>query len=387
MKIDRLISDLGNSCSQFLINGNYFEIPSSVKFITEAEAKGSFAESVDQEALINELVLRVKFEEKEYFVKIGAKAFNDALANSHIEQLHDKTTSDVTFVIWASSIAYYHAIHHPEVDDDTVTIMINSSMIPVWLAKRAEKFSVVIDRMKNRFLTEVEIELLTQGFNRKLKVKVVNSTTRIEGETQRFALKYDLDLKLQESAIHYKDAYVVIDDIGGQTQDLVKLQKGLKKPASADDFQSVTDVSFLKVLENLRKEKLMMYFTDLRTFEEFIVKSVPKQSFVYTNPTTWQSDDLTDLIEPTLKRFVKVTMEKCLTTFSSTFKTGDEVYFIHTGGVVETLKSYYQEYLLERLGDVAVERHIFPVEGRKLNLYGGEIVAKHEALKNEKMKL
>jgi plasmid segregation protein ParM len=112
------------------------------------------------------------------------------------------------------------------------------------------------------------------------------------------------------------------------------------------------------------------------------LKNVEKRRYVYTDPTTWEKEDFTDIIEPELKRFVEVTMKKLLSAFQ--FSPFDDVYFVHIGGVTELLKPYIQEYLVERLSlEVAQERHIFPQEARKLNLYGCEIVAKDEEIKKE----
>ncbi|WP_027416570.1 hypothetical protein [Aneurinibacillus terranovensis] len=383
MKINRWICDFGNSINQHLIDGYYFEMPSSIYEITEKEARGIFAEAVDRETLLQQLVIRVTIDGKNRFFKVGEKAKGDVLGNAHIEKLHDKTESLTVWVTWLAGAVFYHSYQHPDKGDDIVEISYFLTMLPTWLVKKADKFTDMLSKMADRFKgNSTEVELLTPNFERTLTIEVEDSVCRIEGETARFALQYDLELNPLESAKKFEQAIVVIDDIGGQTQDLSKLRKGLKRPESADDFASFTDQSYLKTLEKLRTTKLMTHFNDVRSLESFILENISKRCFIYLDPTTKKETDFTEEIDQTLCEFVKIAMQKALTTFH--FLPGVPVYFVHIGGVASALQEYIKEYLNEELGEkVAGEYHLFPADSRKLNLYGGEIVAKSELKKRE----
>lgn len=376
--IDRWVADFGNSTNQQMINGYYFEMPSSIYEITKEDAEALFAQSVDKEALIDQLVVRVPIDEKDRYFKVGNKAKADVLGNRHIEKLHDKTESQTVWVTWLTGMAFYHAYMFPSKKEDTIEVQYFGTLIPVWLAKRAKKFTEILSKMANRFIREegFEVELLTPDFERTLTIIVKEAKSRVEGETARYALKYDLELnKNEEQMKKHEAAIVVIDDLGGQTQDLSKLRPGLKKPASADDYASFTDKSFLKMLEDLRITKLMTHFNDLRSLEEFVRHNIKSKQFIYKDPTTKSEVDFTAKIEVMLREYVKIASEKCLTAFQ--YALGEEVYFLHIGGVAEEVQDYMMEYLIERLGkEIAEKYHLFPEHSRKFNIHGLEIVAK-----------
>lgn len=387
--IDRWVADFGNSTNQQMINGYYFEMPSSIYEITKEDAEGLFAQSVDKDALIDQLVVRVPIGGKDRFFKVGNKAKADVLGNRHIERLHDKTESLTVWVTWLAGMAFYHAYQFPFKKEDTVEVQYFGTLIPVWLAKRAKKFTEILSKMADRFISEegLEVELLTPDFERILKIIVQEAKARVEGETARYALKYDLELnKNEEQMKKHEAAITVIDDLGGQTQDLSKLRPGLKKPASADDYASFTDKSFLKMLEDLRITKLMTHFNDLRSLEEFVRHNIKSKQFIYTDPTTKQEVDFTAEIEVMLKEYVKIASEKCLTAFQ--YGLGEEVYFLHIGGVAEEVQGYMMEYLVQKLGEEIAEKyHVFPEHSRKFNIHGLEIVAKsHLKKKAENVK-
>ncbi len=379
MNITRMVTDFGNSISQIIIDGYYFEMPSSIYEITEKEAKGLFAESVDAENLIQQLVVKIPIDGAERYFKVGEKAKADILGNTHINKLHDKTESLNIPVIFLTSLAFYHAYKVKDLKNNNSNIVIEyfSTMLPTWLVKKANRFSEMLEKMAKRFEGEFEVELLTPNFERSLKIHMKDTTCRVEGETARYALKYDLELNKLESANKFDHAITAINDLGGQTQDLSKLRKGLKKPASADDFASFTDQSYLKMLEKLRTTKLMTHFNDLRSLEAFIYEKVKSKKYNYVDPTTRKETDFTDVIEEHIREFVKVAIQKAITTF--TFPSGQTVFFVHFGGVTEVLQDYMKEYLVKELGEeIASEHHIFPPDMRKLNIYGLEIVAKDE---------
>lgn len=379
MNINRVVADFGNSTCQFMINGHYFEMPSSIKEISMQDAKGLFSNDVSKESLHQQLVIKLPSGEEGcyQFFKVGESAKTDLLGNAHIHGLHDKTKSMTVWASFLGGLAYFHAMKHPELDKDTIEIGYFGTLLPIWLVKKANSFSEKLKAMEERFKSDVTFELITAGFQRELTIKVDVSKCRVEGETARFALKYDLELNEKDDLDIFNNAYVVMDDIGGQSQDLVKLQPGLKKPQTASDFASVTDQSFLNVLETLRTDKLMDYFNDVRSLEIFIWKNASKREYIYTNPITHKTEDLTDFIEPYLHEFAKVAMEKTLQTFH--FSQGDSVYYMHIGGVNQVLKFYMIEYLRQKLGaEITDMYHIFPEDSRKFNIHASEIVAKSE---------
>lgn len=384
MKISRWVCDFGNSINQHLIDGYYFEMPSSIYEITEKAARGLFAEVVDPESLLKQLVVKITLDGKDRYFKVGEKAKADALGNAHIEKLHDKTESLTVWVTWLAGLAFYHAYRYPDLQRNSsvdVEVGYFLTMLPIWLVKKATHFNEMLDKMAKRFTT-AQVELITPNFERTLQVQIAETVCRIEGETARFALKFDLELNPLDAASRFDQASVVINDLGGQTQDLVKLRRGLKRPESADEFSSFTDQSYLKTLEKLRTSKLMTHFSDLRSLEAFILENIKQRKYVYIDPTSQCETDFTEDIELTLREFVKIVIQKALNAYR--FVPGENVYFVHIGGVTDSLKVYMKEYLEEHLGtSIANEFHIFPEDSRKLNLYGGEIVAKSELKKKQ----
>lgn len=256
MNIDRVVTDFGNSLGQNMIDGHYFEMPSSIKEISEKEFQGMFAHSVPKESLDAHLVIKLVVDSHERIFMVGKRAQTELFGNAHIYTLHDKTKSETVWVTWLAGIALYHALKCPELKQDTITIEYFGTLLPVWLVKKANSFKEKLALMAGRFLEETSFELITPGFSRELTIKVNYAECRIEGENARHALKLDLEGNPREEAKRYKEAYTVIDDIGGQSQDLCKLQPDLNGAQKSDDFVSSTDQSYLSVLEKLRTDKL-----------------------------------------------------------------------------------------------------------------------------------
>ncbi|MGG4145660.1 hypothetical protein ABEW34_21420 [Paenibacillus algorifonticola] len=376
MNINRMVADFGNSLGQFMIDGHYFEMPSSIAEITEKDFQGMFAHTVPAESLMNHLVLKIAIEEGHLYFMAGKKAQADLLGNAHIHSLHDKTQSQTVWVTWLAAIALYHATKEPDMKEDTISIEYFGTLLPVWLVKKGSSFKEKLSVMSERFLSEVSFELVTMGFQRKLHLKIEQAQCKVEGENARHALKFDLEGNPKEDAMRFKDAFVVMDDIGGQSQDLCKLQPDLRGAQSADDFVSSTDQSYLAVLEKLRTDKLMDYFRDVRALEEFVLKHIATRKYLYLDPVKHAEHDLTDVIEPILADFAEVAMQKALQSFH--FQQGDLVYYVHIGGVNQALREYMMAFLGGYLGEaVAKKYHLFPEDSRKLNIYACEIVAKN----------
>ncbi len=376
MNLRRFVSDLGNSTSQFMIDGHYFEMPSSCTEISRAEAESVFAGNIDQEDIINNLVVRVRYEDQDRYFKVGSIAARDAFADDHIQQLHDKTESIKTFVNWMAAVAFYHAYKSPDPQEDEVSIQYCSTLLPVWLLKRAPKFKMMLDKMASRFIGDVgEVELLTPGYERVLHIHSKESECRIEGETGRFALSRGLDLRPLESASQFNDCIVIMNDLGGQTHDMSKLKPGLKRPGGSHDFASNTDQTYLQHLENLRKTKLMTHFSNLRSLEKFIEKNIHQKKYVFISSTTGQQTDFTEIIDHSLSQFARIVVENSLHAFS--LSSGQAVKFVWIGGVAPLLKDYISAYIADQYGEqILKENHVFPENARLLNIYGLEIIAK-----------
>jgi plasmid segregation protein ParM len=371
-----MVTDFGNSIGQHMIDGHYFEMPSSIKEITEKDFQGMFANNISENSLDEHLVIKLLTNKHERYFMVGKRAQTELLGNAHIHTLHDKTQSMTVMVTWLAGLAFYHALKCPEMNQDTVTVEYFGTLLPVWLVKKANSFKDKLAVMSERFQTQITYELITPGFSRELTIKVNYAECRIEGENARHALKQDLEGNAREDAKRYKEAYTVMDDIGGQSQDLVKLQHDLNGAQKADDFVSSTDQSYLAVLEKLRTDKLMDYFKEVRSLETFILNHIESRSFLFKDPVSHADYDLTRDIEPVLHDFAAVAMQKALQSFS--FKQGDLVYYVHIGGVNQVLREYMMEYLIKILGDaIAKKHHIFPEDSRKLNIYASEIVAKN----------
>ncbi|WP_138753515.1 hypothetical protein [Paenibacillus sinopodophylli] len=376
MQIKRMVTDFGNSIGQHMIDGHYFEMPSSIKEISVKDFDGMFAHNIPEDSLDEHLVIKLLVDSRERYFMVGKRAQAELLGNDHIYTLHDKTQSMIVLITWLASIAVYHVLKRPEIDQDTVYIDYFGTLLPIWLVKKANSFKDKLETMSHRFLADVTYELLTPGFNRTLTINVNYAECRIEGENARHALKQDLEGNFKEDAKRYNDAYTVIDDIGGQSQDLVKLQHGLSGAQKAADFVSSTDQSYLAVLEKLRTDKLMDYFKDVRSLESFIIQHIETRRFLYKDPVSHKDQDLSIFIEPVLHDFAAVAMLKSLQSFS--FNQGDLVYYVHIGGVNQALRFYMVTFLTKKLGEeVANKYHIFPEDSRKLNIYASEIVAKN----------
>lgn len=73
------------------------------------------------------------------------------LGNIHINKLHNKTESDIPYVMFLASIAYYNIIKGKDKEDNHVTINYFSTMLPIWPLKKTNKFSEMRRRWPNVF--------------------------------------------------------------------------------------------------------------------------------------------------------------------------------------------------------------------------------------------
>jgi plasmid segregation protein ParM len=357
-----------------LIDGYYFEIPTNVVELSEEAAKSYFVASINTP---NELLRRllisttIRGEDKKRYFLVGEEAEKHLLANQHVNKLHDKINSHIPYVMFLAATAYYQALKGKN-DESEVEIEYFSTMLPIWLLKRTNKFSEAQSAMADRFLGEHTVDVLTPGLERTLKINVLESYCRIEGEIARLALKKDLSLQDKEEAKQFENHDTVLVDIGGGTIDLVLLPAGLKPPKSRESMQIVERLSYLAHIDKLRKEKFLEYFSDLRSFEAFIVENYDKEKMELRDRNTGKSIDLTEQIRKSLKEYAKNLIEKIREAMPA---PADKVYkYVYFGGVAPILKNAIKEVLKEEIAeDIVEENHIFPEDSRKLNLYGLEI--------------
>lgn len=383
MKINMMNKDSGNSLDMNLIDGFYIETPTNVVEISKDEAESHFVVTiVNPKELLSRLLISTTIpgEDNERFFLVGDEAAKHALANNHVNKLHDKITSPIPYVMFLSAISFYHAINKQQApDDNTVEIKYFQTMLPIWLLKRTAKFSEAQNAMAERFAGEHEVTIHTPGMEKTLKITVEKAACRIEGEIARLAIKKNFELEDREEARQFDNNDTVLVDIGGGTIDLVLSPAGLKSPKNRDSMQSIDKLSYLSHIEKLRKEKFLEKFSDLRSFEIFIVNNFQKPKMELIDGNTGQRIDLTDKLRSSLKEFAKFLILKIQDVMPA---PADKVYkYVYFGGVAPILETSIHEVIEEMYGtEIAQANHIFLPESRKLNLYGLEVKSRGEIL-------
>ncbi|MDP4106354.1 MAG: ParM/StbA family protein [Bacillota bacterium] len=378
MDIKRQNVDFGNSIFQTLVDGYYFEIPTNVVEITKEKAEGHFPTTFeDPQSLLHSLLVSTTINGVEKFYLVGDAAENQILGNIHINKLHDKTESEIPYVMFLASVAYYNVLKGNGKEDNRVNIDYFSTMLPIWLLKKTNKFSEMQNKMAGRFKGEHQVAVLTPGLERVITIHVETSKCRIESEVARWAIKKDFDLQDREEANAFQNYETLIVDLGGGTVDLALLQTGLQAPKSRDSFNCYTDISYLKHIEKLRSEKLLEHFDDVRSLEEFIINNIEKTKMEQLDGNSGKKVDLTEQIHESLREYTQILLTKIENTFPS---PKDKVYkYVYIGGIAGILKKFIQESIDTRYGAEIRERnHLFLPETRKLNLYGLEIISRHE---------
>ncbi|WP_420974188.1 hypothetical protein [Bacillus thuringiensis] len=388
MKITMMNKDFGNSLDMNLIDGFYIETPTNVVEISKDEADSHFVATItNPKELLSRLLISTTIpgEDTERFFLVGDEAAKHALANNHVNKLHDKITSPIPYVMFLSVVSFYHAINEAhESDDNTVEIEYFQTMLPIWLLKRTAKFSEAQNAMAERFAGEHEVTIHTPGMEKTLKITVEKATCRIEGEIARLGIKKNFELEDREEARQFDNNDTVLVDIGGGTIDLVLSPAGLKSPKNRDSMQPIDKLSYLSHIEKLRKEKFLEKFSDLRSFEAFIVNNFQKPKMELVDGNTGQRVDLTDKIRSCLKEFAKFLILKIQDVMPA---PSDKVYkYVYFGGVAPILETSIHEVIEEMYGvEIAQANHIFLPDSRKLNLYGLEVKSRGEMLqKTEK---
>ncbi|MGM9926630.1 MAG: hypothetical protein ACI35P_01655 [Bacillus sp. (in: firmicutes)] len=369
MQIGRLNADFGNSAGNFLVDGYYFEMPTNVVPIEKGKAEGHFISDVTEAAdLLDRLLISTKLdgEEEERYFMVGRLAEGEAMANVHVNEMHDKISSHVPYAMFLAAVAYNYCVKSPErKDQDEIEIERMKMMLPIWLLTREEKFAVATKKMAARFEGEHTVKLLTKGMETELKISVKNSECRIEGEVSRWSLRYKMVNKDNVTQIVprpeagiFNDFRAVLVDIGGGSTDAVLLAKGLQAPVSKDSFQVISISPFLGALDKLRKDKLLEYFKDLRTLEQFVVANHKTQKYVYRNPNNGARADLTEQITSMLREYAGELVYKVINTFAR--QTDDVLKFVYFGGEAPILEPYIKERVADlTTEEIANQNHLF----------------------------
>lgn len=405
MKIKKIHFDFGNSTENVLADFYYFEMPTNVVSISPDKADKLFVNSIsDPRALKDSMVIATQIDSKEKYFLVGEIAERSNLSNNHVGKMHDKIKSDIPYVSFLSSIAYYNALTSNK-EDTEVEIEYMSCMLPIWLLKREEKFSVAQRKMEERFIGEHTVKVITLGMEKEIKIKVKNVKCKIESEVARHALKYKMvkDSNNENAVVLEKrnisrlaDFSVVLSDIGGGSVDEAELGKNLTTPQTRDGFQVIDINPFLGHLEKLRKEKLLEYFHDLRALEKFIVKNYNQEKYVLKDENNGSTYDFTDIINQSLLEYAEVLVPKILGAFTP---EGDEVLkYVYFGGEAPILEPFIKKVLLKYMSESAVEnnhlfldeileedeRESFRPSSRTINLAALEILSLIEELKEKK---
>ncbi|MBH0167252.1 ParM/StbA family protein [Fictibacillus sp. 7GRE50] len=380
MNVKRMNTDFGNSINMNLIDGYYFELPTNVVELSKEKAEGYFVTSIDspQELLKNLLVSCTIDNEERYFL-VGEVAEDQILGNNHIRKLHNKAESHIPYVLFLASNAYYYTIKNEKEEDNKIEIDYFSTMLPIWLLFKLNKFSEMQQKMAQRFLGTHSVKIHTPGFEKEISIEVNESKCRTESEVARWAIKKTFELEDNSDAEQFKNHDVVMVDLGGGSGDLCLLPAGLNAPRSRESMAFIADIPFLGHIEKLRTEKLIEHFDDVRELENFIVKNIGKSKMERRDGNSGKSVDLAAPIKAALKEWTSIVLSKIEDAFPS---PKDKTYkYCYFGGVAPVVQEAIEEIIKEKYGsDILESNHIFLPEARKLNLYGLEILSRADTL-------
>lgn len=406
MNIKRLNADFGNSTNNFLFDSYYFEIPTCVVEVTKDQAESYFTNKVDDiDDLIDRLMISTTINEEEKYFLVGKLAEENPYANSHVGKMHNKIKSDIPYVVFLSAVAYYYKMKNPN-EENVISVDVDSMkmMLPIWLLKSAEKFSIAQSNMANRFMGEHKVTLMTAGMETDLTINTKKAKCHIESEVSRWALKYKMTNDADENvtkiekrpeAKKFDDYDTVLVDIGGGSTDEVLLTKGLGTPISKDSFQVIQIDPFLGRLEKLLREKLIEHFSDLRSLEKFIVQNYKEQSYILRNNNNGEKYDLTNPIVDMFKEYARLLVYKVTEPFSSNSKT--VVKYVYIGGEAPILKPYIKAAITEMTNEQIMESNhffldelldkdqteVFQPTARTVNLAALELLSLNETKSNE----
>ncbi|MGG4263749.1 hypothetical protein [Peribacillus simplex] len=399
MNIERFMADFGNSTSNFLVDSYYFEIPTCVVEISNEEAEGYFTNSVEEvDDLLSRLLISTVINNEKKYYMVGKLAEENPYANGHVGKMHDKINSPIPYAVFLAAVSYYYKLKNTNGENKAeIEIDSMSMMLPIWLLKKESKFSIAQNKMAQRFAGDHVVTLITKGMETELTIKVASAKCSIESEVARWALKYKLVNDEEKNATRiakrneartFDDTETVFVDIGGGSTDAVELAKGLNTPVSKESFKIINIEPYLGRLDTLLNEKLIEYFNDLRSLENFIVDNYSNQKYVLKNENTGQKYDLTLPITDMLKGYADLLVYKVTEAFNTDGKRKKYVYFggetpILSPFIKESVKNATNEDILERnhfflnelLDD---ETEIFKPAARTINLAALEILSLNE---------
>lgn len=383
MHIKRMNTDFGNSINMNLVDGYYFEMPTNVVELSQEKAEGYFVTSIDSpDELLKNLLISTTIDNEERFFLVGEIAENEVLGNNHIRKLHNKVESHIPYILFLASNAYYHTIKSDlkENDADTkIEIDYFSTMLPIWLLFKLNKFSEMQQKMAQRFIGSHAVKIHTPGFDKEITIEVKESKCRTESEVARWAIKKTFELEDNTDADQFRNHDVVMVDLGGGSGDLCLLPAGLNAPRSRESMAFIADVPFLGHLEKLRTEKLIEHFDDVRELENFIVKNIGKSKMERKDGNSGKSVDLAAPIKASIKEWTSIVLSKVEDAFPA---PKDKTYkYCYFGGVAPVIEEAVEEIIKEKYGSEIYEsNYIFLPEARKLNLYGLEILSRADTL-------
>ena len=402
MNIGRFNADFGNSTSNFLSDSYYFEIPTCVVEVTKEQADGLFPNAIEDTAdLLDRLLISTTISDEERFFMVGKLAEGSPFANDHVGKMHDKISSNIPYATFLAAMAYAYKINSNDVAGE-IEVENMKMMLPVWLLKKEDKFSIAQNKMVNRFIGEHTVKLLTAGMETELTINIKNAKCYIESEVGRWALKYKVVNDKEKGATviekriearKFDTNETVLVDIGGGSTDAALLAKGLGTPVSKDSFQVVQIEPFLGRLEKLLKEKLLQHFPDLRSLEKFIVDNYATQKYILKNPNTGDKYDLTDPIVQALQEYSNVLVHKVMNDFNG--HTKGTLKFVYFGGEAPILEPYIKESVKRNTNEEIMENNhhflsdlleestdeVFRPTSRTINLAALEILSLSEKTK------
>ncbi|MDM5335809.1 hypothetical protein QUF84_00665 [Fictibacillus enclensis] len=367
MNVERFLADFGNSTSNFLVDGYYFEIPTCVAEISKEEAEGYFTNAVeDVDDLLDRLIISTVVNNEEKYYMVGKLAKLNPYANSHVGKMHDKITSPIPYAVFLAAVSYYYRLKNNN-GENKAEIEIDSElmMLPIWLLMEETKFSVAQNKMAQRFEGDHNVILLTKGMETELTIKVKQTKCYIESEVARWALKYKLindeennatRIDKRKEAKTFDDAETVFVDIGGGSTDAVLLAKGLNTPTSKESFKVINVDPYLGRLDKLLKEKLIRHFKDLRRLENFIVENYSNQKYILKNENTGEKQDITLPITEMLKEYAKLLVYKVSEAFNT---DGERKKYVYFGGEAPILAPYIKEAVKQATNEDILERNHF----------------------------
>jgi plasmid segregation protein ParM len=399
MLINRFNADYGNSTSNFIADGYFFEMSTSVAELTKEKAESLLTSAVDStDDLLERLLISTEIDNEVRYFTVAKLAEGDPRAINVNGHMHDKIKSIVPYVTFLAGMAYYYKVQDKEGSKKgSIEIDRKKMMLPIWLLKNEDKFSIAQNKMAERFLGQHNVSLLTPGMELDLTIQVKESKCYIEGEVSRWALKYKITnsdgitkVVKRKEVKQFELNPTVLTDIGGGSTDSALLTKGLNAPISKDSFQVIQIEPYLGRLEVLLKEKLLVHFNNVKSLEKFIVDNYTKPKYILNNPNTGEKTDITAPIVETLREYAEILVMKVTSTFNAL--TTDELNYVYFGGEAPILAPYISEAVSNRYNAEILERnHFFLADvleedntevvrptSRTINLVALEIIALSE---------